>query len=351
VPALWILLLQATRATPRQWTDRLWPYLIFLIGFGGALLLRSFAIQLLHRYNTPGRHTFAPVLLRAMRMPSLLWCVALGLAIAVNTAELTRTQSYWANRLIGGFLTISISLVLATVAVRVLQAYGERNSMPFATAGLTRTLTYIVILGIGFLLLLRHFDVSITPLLTALGVGGLAVALALQDTLANFFAGVHILVETPIRLGDFIRLSSGEEGVVTDIGWRTTRVRTFQNTMIVIPNTRITTGVLVNFNLPEPRTTTDIAIIVSLEADAERVAAIIMDSINGLEGMLTDPAPILLFDPGITLTHMQFKLVMHCANPLERGLVQSRARALIHEALQREAIPYPSPAQLAAFRP
>jgi small-conductance mechanosensitive channel len=345
-----ILLLQAARVTPQHWMDRAWPYLIFLIGFGGALLLRSLSIRLLHRYNTPGRHTLAPVLLRAMRMPSLLWCIALGLTIALNTAELTRTQSYWANRLIGGFLIISISLVVATVAVQVFQAYGERNSMPFATAGLSRTLTYITVLGIGFLLLLRHFDVSITPLLTALGVGGLAVALALQDTLANFFAGVHILVETPIRLGDFIRLSSGEEGVVTDIGWRTTRVRTFQNTMIVIPNTRITSGILINFNLPEPRTTTDIAIIAAPDANPEQVATVIMDSIAGLEGMLSDPAPVLLFDPGITLTHMQFKLVMHCANPLERGLVQSRARAIIHEAFQREGIPYPSPERVAMFR-
>src|SRR4030095_2322700 len=99
----------------------------------------------------------------------------------------------------------------------------------FAVAGLSRTLIYIFVFSIGLLVLLSEFDVKITPILTALGVGGLAVALALQDTLANLFAGIHILVEEPISLGATIRLASGEEGVVTDIGWRTTRVRNGSN--------------------------------------------------------------------------------------------------------------------------
>ena len=116
--------------------------------------------------------------------------------------------------------------------------------MPLAMAGLTRTLTRFAVLATGLLVLLAYLNISITPMLTALGIGGLAVALALQDTLANFFAGLHILVERPIFVGDYIRLESGQEGVVTDIGWRTTRIRTLSANMVVVPNTKITSGTL-----------------------------------------------------------------------------------------------------------
>src|SRR6185503_21069669 len=134
-------------------------------------------------------------------------------------------------------------------------------------SGLARTLIRVFIFTCGALVLLRIYNVNITPVLTALGVGGLAVALALQDTLANFFAGIHILIEEPIELGAFIRLSTGEEGIVTDIGWRTTRVRNGANNIVVIPNTKITSGILINYNLPDLRLTSEVAILAAFDAD------------------------------------------------------------------------------------
>ena len=104
----------------------------------------------------------------------------------------------WANKGIGAFTIISITLAVAAVLVRTIAVYGARHSMPFAVAGLSRTLARVLVFSIGLLMLLPIFDIDITPILTALGVGGLAVALALQDTLANFFAGIHILIEEPI---------------------------------------------------------------------------------------------------------------------------------------------------------
>lgn len=333
----------------RRLLERAVPYIIFGIACGAAFAIRAVAMRFL-RTRTQNTHTLAAVLLRAIRIPSILWCIAFAIAVSVNASELTHTQSYWALRLIGGFLIISISLVISNVAARMIYVYGERNNMPFAVAGLSRTLTHIVVLGVGALLLLRHFDISVTPLLTALGVGGLAVALALQDTLANFFAGVHILVENPINLGDFVKLSSGEEGVITDIGWRTTRLRTFGNNVIVIPNTKITSGILTNYNLPDARVTGDVLIMAALDADIEQVANIAMDVATNTEGVLRDYSPIVLFDPGITLTHLQFKLVVHCANMLERGLVLSRLRVGLLEAFRRENIPLPAPERVAVYR-
>jgi small-conductance mechanosensitive channel len=238
---------------------------------------------------------------------------------------------------------ISISLVVASVAVNMISAYGQRRKLPFAVAGLSHTLIYVVVLSIGALMLLRSFDVEITPLLTALGVGGLAVALALQDTLANFFAGIHILIEEPMVVGDFIKLSSGEEGIVRDIGWRTTRIQTGVANTIVIPNTKITSGILTNFSAPERRVFADVAILTGLDADPEQVKRISLEVAANTDGVLQQYAPVFLFDPGVMQTHMGFKLLAQIASQSEKGGVQSAIRLKLLERFRAEGVPLPGP--------
>ena len=106
---------------------------------------------------------------------------------------------------------------------------------------------------LGGLILLNHFNVSITPILTALGVGGLAVALALQDTLSNLFGGFYVAVAGQVRLGDYIKLNTGEEGYVTDIGWRCTTLPGTANNMIIVPNAKLAQAIVTNYYLPEKR--------------------------------------------------------------------------------------------------
>jgi small-conductance mechanosensitive channel len=320
---------------------KLMPFAIFGVALAIALLLRHLALRILSSRRYP-KADFSAVFVQAVRMPSMLWCFAAALKVALLYAPLSQAEMYWASKGIGAFIIVSASLVAASVLVRMIAVYGERNQMAFAGAGLSQTLINVVVWGIGALILLRHFDISVTPLLTALGVGGLAVALALQDTLANFFAGVHILVEAPIRVGDFIRLSSGEEGVVSDIGWRTTRVHTGSNNTIVIPNTKITSGILTNFSLPEGRVVADIPILVSLDAEPDQVAGIAMEVATNTAGVLEEPSPVVMFDPGVLLTHLQMKLSVHVATQMEKDSVQSRIKVALLHRFREEGVPLPN---------
>ncbi len=333
--------MQAFAKQPAILIERLTPFAIFAVALVVALAIRKITLKLLYR-RVKDELTFGRVILEAVRAPSVLWCIMAALEVALRYASLTESQVGLASTLIVAFLIISFSLVASSIAVRMIVVHANRKEMGFAVSGLSRTLTRVFILTIGGLILLNHFNISITPALTALGVGGLAVALALQDTLANFFAGVHILVETPVRLGDFIKLSSGEEGVVSDIGWRTTRVRTGQNNTIVVPNTKITSGILTNYNLPDRRVAVEIPVLAGMEADPELVAAIVMEVAGSTEGALLEPAPVVMFDPGITLTHMQFKLVVHVADQLSKGPVQSRIRVRLLERFRDQGVPLPS---------
>lgn len=321
-------------------TEKLMPLAIFGIALLIAVVIRQVIFNLV-RNRAPKHPNFALVALEAARLPSVLWCLAFALEIALRYAELSDRQIDLATKLIVAFLIISISLAISSVTVRMLMLYGERNKMPFAVAGLSQTLTRIVVLSIGGLILLRHFDITITPILTALGVGGLAVALALQDTLANFFAGVHILVENPMSLGDYIKLGEGEEGIVTDIGWRTTRIRTGSNTMVVVPNTKITSGILTNFTLPTARVSAEVLILAAHDADVDVIAQLAMETAVETAGVLEEPAPTVLFDPGILPTHMQLKLIVHVANQLEKGGIQSRIRVGLLHKLRAHQVPLP----------
>ena len=158
----------------------------------------------------------------------------------------------------------------------------------------------MVILGI--LILLNHFNVSITPILTALGVGGLAVALALQDTLSNLFGGFYVAVAGQVRLGDYIKLNSGEEGYVTDIGWRSTTFRAQANNMIIVPNAKLAQAIVTNYYLPEKRMSASFVVTVGYDCDPDAVEQVLAEVLQRrraeIPGMLEDPAPSVAFDPG-----------------------------------------------------
>jgi small-conductance mechanosensitive channel len=313
----------------------------FVVALLVFLVVRTILLNLLDRKITE-QVSFAYVFLKAVRFPSLLWCLAAALAIAIQNANVPSRVAHLVTKGIGAFSIISVSMVVAAVLVNTIGVHGRRYNMSFAVAGLSRTLTNVVVFSIAALLLLDQvFEIAITPILTALGVGGLAVALALQDTLANFFAGVHILIEEPIVVGDFIKLSTGEEGIVKDIGWRTTRIQSAGSNITVIPNTKITSSTLTNFSLPDKRVGLDIALVAALEADHNRVAEIALDVASETEGVLEDPAPSVMFDPGVTPTSLQMKLSVHVATHFDRGPVGSTIRRRLFERFREERVPLP----------
>lgn len=332
----------ASSRTFSWWLDAWgWPLATFGAGLLVSLILRHLLLRALRPGTGHGRSALA-VLETTLRVPSLLWSFVAALKVALEFADLSKTQERWVSGSIYVFLVASFSLVVASVLWKITALYSEQRGISGAASGLTRVLIHILVFGFSATLVLRHFDLTIAPLLTALGVGGLAVALALQDTLANFFAGVHILLEAPISVGDFVRLSTGEEGTVRDIGWRTTRVATTNNNMIVIPNTKITTGILVNFSLPEPQMAAELNIVAAVEADPDQLTAIALEEVVRVEGVLKDPPPLVLMDPGLLPTHLQMKLVFWVPQRIRAGLLASEIRFRMLRRMRAAKVPLPS---------
>ena len=314
-----------------------------LLLFGGAfavlLIVRNLVFRWLRRKAT-STETVPHLVSSRLRVPTFLWCLAGALDAAVRYLDLTERQENLAHVWIVLFLIASFTMVGSTLLLGIIEVYGRRKHVPFAVAGLSRALIRVLVFSLGALSMLHYLGIPVTPMLATLGVGGLAVALALQDTLANFFAGVHILVEGPIELGNVIKLADDQEGVVTDIGWRTTRLLTGNNNTIVIPNKKITSEILTNFDLPDPRVVVELPVIVDQDTDPELLRTLALKAVSESEGPLTEPAPLFLMDPGITPTHLQMKLIFSAKSRRVAGIAKSNVNYHLNAALRANGVKF-----------
>ncbi|MBZ0089596.1 MAG: mechanosensitive ion channel family protein, partial [Thermoanaerobaculia bacterium] len=119
----------------------------------------------------------------------------------------------------------------------------------------------------------------------------LAVGLALQPTLSNFFAGLHLSMAQPVRVGDFVELEDGTQGHVIDIGWRATRIRQLANNLVVVPNARLAEMRLVNYTLPEPAQAVLVPVGVAYDSDLERVERITVEIAREVQRSLPEADP------------------------------------------------------------
>jgi small-conductance mechanosensitive channel len=128
------------------------------------------------------------------------------------------------------------------------------------------------------LIILNSLGIAITPLLTALGVGGLAIALASKDTLANLFSGIQIVASRQLRPGDYIKIESRFEGVVEDVNWRNTTIRELANNLIVIPNEKLAQSIFTNYHLPQAELTVSVPVAVAYGSDLDEVEWVALDA-------------------------------------------------------------------------
>jgi len=143
--------------------------------------------------------------------------------------------------------------------------------------GMVKKIVNITVLAVGTIIILGQLGYEITPLLASLGVAGIAVGLALQDTLGNLFAGFYLMLDQPIRPGDYIQLDSGEEGFVQDIGWRNTRIRPWDNNLTIIPNAKLAESVVTNWHLPVPEMSVYVHCGVGYNSDLEQVERVAIE--------------------------------------------------------------------------
>ncbi|MEW6118341.1 MAG: mechanosensitive ion channel family protein [Nitrospirota bacterium] len=323
------------------------PAFITLAASVVLLAIRGISFKVLHRWSETTDTEIDDILIKSLRIPSLYWCIAIGLYFGLSASELQDRYVTYLSKTINVLVILSITLAAANLAGKVFKSYIRKSNLPLPTTGLAYGVLKGTILAVGILIVLSNLGISIAPLITALGVGGLAVALALQDSLANLFAGAHILMEKSIRVGDFVKLETGQEGYVEDITWRTTRVRMLPNNMVVIPNSKLAQSVVTNYYLPERKMALLINMGVSYSSDPEQVERILIDEAKKaaaeVPGLLSEPEPFVRFIPGFGESSLDFTLICQIREFVDQYLAQHELRKRILKRFRSEGIEIPFP--------
>jgi small-conductance mechanosensitive channel len=336
-----------------------WSTLVFPAGvMVGVLTLGWFVRRLLFRalsaWAQRTRLRLDDLVIQALYGPFLLWVLILAVHLAAQSSELPARVTGIVGKTLLILWIVSLTLVAARLAGTLIREYGNSVSSALPVTTITQNLASLVIVTIGLLILLNTLGISITPILTALGVGGLAVALALQDTLTNLFAGFYVSLAGQVRAGDYVKLNTGEEGYVTDISWRSTTLKALANNLIVVPNAKLAQAIVTNYNLPERRMSLLIAVGVSYDNDPDVIEKILVEEASQgaceIPGLLAEPAPFVRFIPGFGDYSLDFTLICQVSEFVDQYLVQHELRKRIFRRFRKEQIEIPFPVRTLHIR-
>ncbi len=229
-------------------------------------------------------------ILKVIKLPVFLTILFIGTYIALM--QLNILLAY--HQEIQKIFTV-VFILIATISVtRVINGVIRWYTVEFALKTETkfdeqflpvmRKIVIGFVYAIAIMLILRQvFGIEITPLLASMGIVGLAVALALQDTLSNFFAGVYLIADRPIRIGDYVELENGMKGYVEDIGWRSVRIKMLSNNYIIIPNSKLAQSIITNYYAPEQEMSIVVPCSVSYDSDLEKVEKVTIEAAKEIQ--------------------------------------------------------------------
>ena len=305
-------------------------------------LLRYLAFRVLRGYARISKTRIDEFVIGSLRAPSVFWCVAIGLHVGLSMSDLPDKYTLYLSKAIDIIVILSISIAVANASGRMLENYIRTSNIPIPPTGLVYGSLKGIIFLVGLLVILHVLGISILPLITTLGIGGLAIALALQDTLANLFAGIQMLMEKSIRVGDYIRLEKGEEGYVEDITWRSARIRVASNNVVIVPNSQLAKSVVTNYYLPDRKMAISVRVPVSFDADPDEAERILLEeadkAIGEVPGLLAEPAPVVRFSPGFGEGVLEFSVICQVESFSSQYLVAHELRKRMFKRLKREGL-------------
>ena len=316
----------------------------FLVGQG----LSRVVYRRLMRWAAQTTWKWDDLVVEALRRGIPLWSALLGIYLALGFWPLPAHLLDAFNRILYVVTWLSVTVILAQVLGQLTVLYGRQFHHALPVTSLTEHLVKIAVVTLGLLMILHGLGISVAPLLTALGVGGLAVALALQDTLSNLFAGFYLTVARQVRVGDYIKLASGEEGYVEDIGWRATILRMLPNNVVFVPNQKLGEAIITNFDLPSRELAVLVEVGVEYGSDLERVERVTAEA--GREVMRTVTGGVADFEPFIRYHtvgdfSVKFTVVLRAKEFVDQFLIKHEFIKRLLARYQQEGIVIPFPTQ------
>lgn len=346
------------------WTGWAWwmePFVwtVVILGIAAAIgyLLRRIVVGRLLPFVHNGAEDWADIVIAETSRRIPIWSLLVGAWLAASRWPMTPTSRTFTVRALSALGIASVTLAVSAIAARLVRNYGPRLSPGSPPSALSQNLIRIFVTTIGVLVIVRSFGYDITPVLTALGVGGLAVALALQGPLSNLFAGMFISFAGQLRIGDYVRLENGVEGYITDLNWHATNIRPPAGPLIVVPNAKLAQSVATNFSHPSRDVGFAVEFGVAYGSDLEQVERVALEV--GRAVLQETPGGVATFEPvvqifGLTDLVVQVKVVLRAKEFVDQARLRHEylKRILIRARTEGIVLPHqPRPVPPAAAEP
>ncbi|MDY0001305.1 MAG: mechanosensitive ion channel family protein [Polyangia bacterium] len=313
----------------------------------GGLIFNQVISRVLSLVTSKTRTDMDDRILKALHRP-MFWTITLiGAAWAITVLGPNKTAYYY---IVGVIKTVAVVL-WTTALFRVgtifltwlsskagSHAIVQPRTIPLFDMGVK-----VVVTAAAIYTFMLSWNINVTGWLASAGILGLAIGFAAKDTIANLFAGVFILADAPYKLGDYVDFASGERGKVVEIGMRSTRIVTRDDIEIVVPNSAIANGMIVNESGgPSIARRIKIKVGVAYGSDVDQVKSVLLAVAEADPGVLKEPAPRVRFrsfgDSGL-----DFELLGWIEHPEMRGRVTDSLNTAVYKAFGREGIQIPFP--------
>lgn len=327
--------------------DWLLPVAITLVALSAMLLVKGILlVRATRNAHRPGFQAF----LKALGLPLTLCILVITLFLfsaLVRNFGLESEGLQDTNTTIARLLLIAaLVLFVDRFTVGLLASYSTRSELLRNSHSVARGMVHVLVFGIGLLVLLGTLGVSITPIVASLGITSLAVALALQPTLENFFSGLQLIFDKPIRVGDYIELDSGEQGFVEKIGWRSTWIKMLPNNMVIMPNSKLSNSKLINYYYPQKELSVPVDVGVHYDSDLEHVERVTLEVAREIlkshEWGVPDYDTFVVFHT-FDSSSINFTVMLRAKEYFNRFWVKSAFIKALHKRYAKEGIRIPYP--------
>lgn len=273
-------------------------------------------------------------------LPTLLFLI-MGASLSAARLDLYPRTFATVTILLRAATVLVVTAKLAVLAGHLIGHLMRREATPLPSSSIFVNVGRILIWLLGSFAMLAVLDVSITPLLTAVGIGGLAISLALQPTLENLISGIQVLLSRQVKPGDFVRLDTGEEGSVQDVTWRNTTIKMSSNNLIIVPNSVISKSRIVNFTSGDEQHGEVVPLSVAYDSDLERVERVVREVATSVQrevdGAVEDHDPAVRFT-AFGQSRIDMIAVLHVKRYQERIAVRHEFLKRIHARFAEEGI-------------
>jgi len=324
--------------------------LLVLVLWLAALVLRTVLTQWLGALTAKTDSHLDDAFIQALSRT--VFPVGILVALEALVASTRLGESPVARKVLVVVAIVVIAVVVARLLLAMVDAWIASRPALTPLGPPIRLAIKIAWAPLVLLTVLSAIDVEIIQFVTTLGVGSLAIALALQDTLSNVFAGVQLVVDQPIRAGDFVEVDQQTRGVVHEIGLRSTKIRTLNNNMIIVPNSLLATTVIVNNEAYDREYAHRFTIGLGYDSDSRHIQSVLEDVLDkasgSVEGILPGPHNVRFLEFGDSA--LVFRIEVRLAKYQGRRTPLSELHHLLHARLRDEGIEIPFPMRTVVMR-